>query len=92
MLCWPFFAEQQVNCRYACTTWGVGLEIYSDVKREGVEGLVREMMERESGKVMRNKTVEWKKKSKIACAEGGSSYEDFQRFVAYLMHLYTFGA
>lgn len=38
MLCWPFFAEQQVNCRYACTTWGVGLEIYSDVKREGGGG------------------------------------------------------
>lgn len=50
---------------YACTTWRVGLEIYSDVKREGVEGLVREMMERESGKMMRNKAVEWKKKSDL---------------------------
>ncbi|KAJ4968536.1 hypothetical protein NE237_015237 [Protea cynaroides] len=22
-LCWPFFADQQPNCRYACTTWGL---------------------------------------------------------------------
>ncbi|KAI5352558.1 PREDICTED: 7-deoxyloganetin [Prunus dulcis] len=87
MLCWPFFAEQQVNCRYASTTWGVGLEIDSDVKREGVEALVREVMEGENGKVMRNKAVEWKKKSEIACVEGGSSYDDFERFVGYLLEL-----
>lgn len=92
MLCWPFFAEQQVNCRYASTTWGVGLEIDSDVKRDGVEALVREMMEGESGKVMRNKAVEWKKKSEIACVEGGSSYDDFERFVGYLLELSTFQA
>ncbi|BFG16590.1 7-deoxyloganetin glucosyltransferase [Prunus yedoensis var. nudiflora] len=92
MLCWPFFAEQQVNCRYASTTWGVGLEIDSDVKREGVEALVREMMEGENGKVMRNKAVEWKKKSEIACVEGGSSYDDFERFVGYLLELSTFQA
>ncbi|KAL5675829.1 hypothetical protein ACJX0J_011960, partial [Zea mays] len=22
MLCWPFFAEQQTNCRYTCAEWG----------------------------------------------------------------------
>lgn len=92
MLCWPFFAEQQVNCRYASTTWGVGLEIDRDVKREGVEALVREMMEGENGKVMRNKAVEWKKKSEIACVKGGSSYDDFERFVGYLLELSTFQA
>lgn len=86
MLCWPFFAEQQVNCRYACTTWGIGLEISSNVKREELEGLVREMMEGENGKVMRNKAVEWKKKSEIACSasKGGSSYVDLERFVEFL--------
>lgn len=88
MLCWPFFAEQQVNCRYACTTWGIGLEISSTVKREELEGLVREMMEGENGKVMRNKAVEWKKKSEIACSaiKGGSSYVDFERFVEFLLN------
>jgi hypothetical protein len=27
MLSWPFFAEQQTNCRYKRTEWGVGMEI-----------------------------------------------------------------
>ncbi|KAJ4969463.1 hypothetical protein NE237_016164 [Protea cynaroides] len=34
MLCRPFFAQQQTNFLYACTTWGIGLEINNDVKRE----------------------------------------------------------
>ncbi|RWR79288.1 7-deoxyloganetin glucosyltransferase [Cinnamomum micranthum f. kanehirae] len=45
IICWPFFAEQQTKCRYACTEWGIGMEIDSNVKRDEVEGLVREMME-----------------------------------------------
>ncbi|KAF5746671.1 flavonol 3-O-glucosyltransferase [Tripterygium wilfordii] len=87
MICWPFFAEQQVNCRYACTTWGVGLEIDSNVKSEQVEGLVREMMEGEEGKKMREMALEWKKKSEIAGAKGGSSFKDFHRFVQDLLQL-----
>ncbi|XXG76445.1 hypothetical protein AAC387_Pa08g0793 [Persea americana] len=27
MLCWPFFADQNTNCRYACNEWRVGIEI-----------------------------------------------------------------
>lgn len=27
MLCWPFFAEQQTNCRYTCVEWGVVMEM-----------------------------------------------------------------
>ncbi|GAV92391.1 UDPGT domain-containing protein, partial [Cephalotus follicularis] len=34
MICWPFFADQQTNCRYCCTEWGIGMEINSDVKRD----------------------------------------------------------
>ncbi|XXG76438.1 hypothetical protein AAC387_Pa08g0788 [Persea americana] len=44
MLCWPFFADQNTNCRYACNEWRVGIEIGNNVKREEIEGLIREMM------------------------------------------------
>jgi hypothetical protein len=44
MLCWPFFAEQQTNCRYKCTEWGVAMEIGNDVRREVVEEKIREAM------------------------------------------------
>ncbi|CAL5377703.1 unnamed protein product [Camellia sinensis] len=73
MICWPFFAEQQTNCWYSCGEWGIGLEIDSDVKREEVEKLVRELMEGEKGKEMKRNAVEWKKKAEEAVGAGGSS-------------------
>jgi hypothetical protein len=27
LISWPFFAEQQTNCQYACIEWGIGMEI-----------------------------------------------------------------
>ncbi|KAL6983552.1 7-deoxyloganetin glucosyltransferase, partial [Sarracenia purpurea var. burkii] len=87
MLCWPYFAEQQVNCRYACTAWGIGVEIDHDVKREQVENLVREMLGGEKGRQRRNTAVEWKKKAEAAAIDGGSSYNDFNRLVEDLLQL-----
>lgn len=81
VICWPFFAEQQTNCRYACTTWGIGMEVNYDVKRDEVEVLVKEMMEGEKGKLMRQKAKEWKKKAETATEIGGQAYNNFERFI-----------
>ncbi|OVA07951.1 UDP-glucuronosyl/UDP-glucosyltransferase [Macleaya cordata] len=81
MICWPFFAEQQTNCRYTCVHWGVGMEIDSNVKRDEVEKLVRELMEGEKGKEMKNRAMEWKKRAHEAAAPGGSSYVNFEKLV-----------
>ncbi|KAG4969651.1 hypothetical protein JHK85_036072 [Glycine max] len=58
MICWPFFAEQQTNCKYACTTWGIGMEINHDVRREEIAKLVKEMMMGEKGMEMKQKSLE----------------------------------
>ncbi|KAG6409142.1 hypothetical protein SASPL_132175 [Salvia splendens] len=76
MICWPFFAEQQTNCRYACTDWEVGLEIEGEVTREKVAELVKVLMEGEKGKEMRKKALEWKRKAHAAADVGGSSYRN----------------
>lgn len=81
VICWPFFGEQQTNCRYACTEWGIGMEIDNDVKRDEVEGLVREMMEGEKGKEMKKKAEEWKDLANNATREGGSSYVNMDKLV-----------
>ncbi|KAI3989711.1 hypothetical protein MKX01_009203 [Papaver californicum] len=73
MICWPFFAEQQTNCRYSCAHWGIGMEIDNNVKRDEVEKLVRELMEGEKGIEMKSKAMEWKKKAEEATSPGGSS-------------------
>ncbi|XP_031493520.1 7-deoxyloganetin glucosyltransferase-like [Nymphaea colorata] len=81
MLCWPFFAEQPTNCRYVCTKWGMGMEIEGEVKRGEVERLVREAMEGEKGREMRERVRMWKQQAELAVQPGGSSYHDFHRLV-----------
>ncbi|KAI7741294.1 hypothetical protein M8C21_009361 [Ambrosia artemisiifolia] len=81
MICWPFFAEQQTNCRYCCVEWGIGMEIDTNVKREEVEAQVKEMMDGEKGRIMKNNALEWKKKAEEAVTIGGSSCFNFEKLV-----------
>ncbi|KAG9451453.1 hypothetical protein H6P81_011418 [Aristolochia fimbriata] len=85
MISWPFFAEQQTNCRFLTTKWGIGMEIDSDVKREEVEGLVRELMRGEKGKEMKKKAMEWRASAVRASQEGGSSYVNLDSLVKLLL-------
>lgn len=79
MICWPFFAEQQTNCRYCCKHWGIGMEIDSNVRREEIENQVRELMNGEKGKEMREKAQEWKKlATEEAVVDSGSSYRNLK--------------
>jgi hypothetical protein len=86
-ICWPFFAEQQTNCRYLCNNWGIGMEINHDVKREEITKLVIEMMKGEKGKEMRQKSLEWKKKATNATNFEGTSYNNFYKLVERILHL-----
>ncbi|KAL4614830.1 hypothetical protein ACB092_07G081000 [Castanea dentata] len=90
LICWPFFADQQTNCFYACNEWGIGMEIDTDVKREKVEGLVRELMEGEKGMEIREKVMEWKKRAQAATKSGGSSYTNVDSLVRKLKELTDF--
>ncbi|XP_077229083.1 7-deoxyloganetin glucosyltransferase-like [Tasmannia lanceolata] len=87
VLCWPFFAEQQTNCRLACTEWAIGMEINNNVKREEVESLVREMMEGEKGMEMRSKAMEWKESAIKATKQGGSSYMNLDKLVKEMLSI-----
>lgn len=84
LICWPFFAEQQTNCFYLCNKWGFGMEIDTQVKRDKVEKLVRELMEGDKGKERREKSKEWKKKAEAATTFGGSSYTNFDVLIKQL--------
>lgn len=82
MICWPFFAEQQTNCRYCCTEWGIGMEIDSNVKRQEIEKQVKELMEGEKGKEMRNRAQQWKKLAADAAApHSGSSFRNLDNLI-----------
>uniref|UniRef100_A0A453E4T7 Glycosyltransferase n=1 Tax=Aegilops tauschii subsp. strangulata TaxID=200361 RepID=A0A453E4T7_AEGTS len=77
VISWPFFADQQTNCRYQCNEWGVGMEIDSNVQREAVAGLITELMDGEKGKQMRKRAEEWREKAIMAAKPGGSTYGNF---------------
>ena len=81
MLCWPFDGDQQINCRYACTEWGIGMEIDNNVKREEVEKLINELMVGENGKKMKEKIMKLKKKAEEDCRPGGSSYMNLDKVI-----------
>ncbi|XP_050876300.1 linamarin synthase 1 [Lathyrus oleraceus] len=85
-ICWPFFAEQQTNCRYLCNTWKIGMEINHDVKRDEITKLVMKMMKGEEGKEMRQKSLEWKKKAIESTDSGGSSYDNFYKLMKEVLH------
>ncbi|KAK9085734.1 hypothetical protein Sjap_026145 [Stephania japonica] len=80
----PFFAEQYTNCRYSCIEWGIGMGIDGNIKREEVERLVRELIEGEKGKKMKEKAVEWRERAEEATRPGASSYMNFEKLVDYL--------
>ncbi|KAL6911517.1 hypothetical protein ACP4OV_000322 [Aristida adscensionis] len=81
VLSWPFFADQQTNCRYQCNEWGVGMEIDNNVRRDAVASLITEIMEGEKGKEMRRKAQEWREKAIEAAKPGGASHRNFDALV-----------
>ncbi|CAL5386300.1 unnamed protein product [Camellia sinensis] len=85
MMCWPFFGDQVTNCKYICNEWEVGMEIDNNVKRDEVEKLVREFMEGENGKKMKNKALEWKNLAEKATGPDGSSTFNLDKLVNVLL-------
>ncbi|KAE8661565.1 Detected protein of unknown function [Hibiscus syriacus] len=53
LICWPFFADHQMNCFTVVESGGIGMEIDDDVKGERVESIVREVMEGMKGHCLR---------------------------------------
>ncbi|CAI8597735.1 unnamed protein product [Vicia faba] len=85
-ICWPFFAEQQTNCRYLCNTWRMGMEINYNVKRDEITEIVMEMMEGEKGKELRRECLEWKRKATKATNLRGSSYINFHKLIKEVLY------
>nr|CAB3446447.1 unnamed protein product [Digitaria exilis] len=78
MVCWPGFADQYTNCKYACDVWGVGVRLDAEVRREQVSEHVREVMASEE---MRRSASKWKEEAETAVSPGGSSFENLLSMV-----------
>ncbi|KAL3514174.1 hypothetical protein ACH5RR_026891, partial [Cinchona calisaya] len=76
MICWPFFDDEQANCWFCCTKWGIGMEIDNNVKRDEVESLVRELMVGEKGKDMKKNALGWKNLAEVAARSSNYNPEN----------------
>ncbi|VAI69247.1 unnamed protein product [Triticum turgidum subsp. durum] len=81
MVCWPFFAEQQTNCRYKCTEWGIGMEIGEDVRRTEVEAMIREAMAGAKGREMRRRVQELRDSALASAWCDGRSMRNVDRLI-----------
>ncbi|KAL6606904.1 hypothetical protein ACP70R_042557 [Stipagrostis hirtigluma subsp. patula] len=82
MICWPGFADQYINCRYACEEWGIGLRLDEQLRREQVAAFIEELMG-DTGKAadMRRNAARWKAAAEAATAPGGSSHDNLGKLV-----------
>ncbi|KAG8642057.1 mogroside IE synthase-like isoform X2 [Manihot esculenta] len=89
MVAVPQWSDQPTNAKYVEDVWKTGIRAKPDeegiVRREVVELCLREVMEGEKGKEIRDNARKWKKLSKEAIDEGGTSDKNIDEFVAALI-------
>lgn len=74
MICWPNGVDQQTNVGYVCAKWKVRLEADGgDVKRDDIEGVIRELLGGEKGKQLKERAMEVKALAEDAASPTGLS-------------------
>ncbi|XP_011038346.1 PREDICTED: 7-deoxyloganetic acid glucosyltransferase-like [Populus euphratica] len=80
MICWPYFADQQVNSRFVGEVWKLGLDMKDQCDREIVEKMVNDLMVERREEFVRSAT-RMAELSRKSVREGGSSYCNLNRLI-----------
>ncbi|WCJ19737.1 7-deoxyloganetic acid glucosyltransferase [Euphorbia peplus] len=72
MICWPFFADQQVNSRFVSEVWGLGLDMKDTCNRRVVENMVNDLMVDRREEFVKT-AAQMAELSRESVVEGGSS-------------------
>ncbi|KAL5991634.1 hypothetical protein ACLOJK_012543 [Asimina triloba] len=79
MICWSFFADQQVNSRFVEQVWRNGLDMKDRCERGTVEKMVRELMH---GNVeLRKSAAKMADLARKCVSRGGSSYTNMEKLI-----------
>ena len=82
----PFWSDQPTNLKNIVDVWKVGLKVPTDekgnVRGETVKHCIKEVMEGEKGKEMKNNAIKWRNLIKNSINDGGSSDQNIAEFVA----------
>ena len=87
MVCWPFFADQQINSRFLSKVWGVGVDMKDMCGRSDVERMVRNVMDGEGADKFRRTVREAGEMVKMSAEGGGSSDMNLQKLIQHIRSL-----
>ncbi|KAI3816029.1 hypothetical protein L1987_15714 [Smallanthus sonchifolius] len=80
MICWPYFAEQQVNSQFVGEVWKVGVDMKDTCDRLIVEKAVRDVMDTKDN-TFTQYTNTWANLAKESITETGSSSASLGRLI-----------
>ncbi|XP_050209064.1 7-deoxyloganetic acid glucosyl transferase-like [Mercurialis annua] len=83
MICWPYFADQQVNSRFVSEIWNLGLDMKDVCDRKIVEKMVNDLMVNKRDEFVKfsSRMAELARKS---VSEGGSSWRNLDRLIEHI--------
>lgn len=89
MVAMPQWTDQPTNAKFVEDVWKVGVRVKVDekgfVKKEEIERCIKEVMEGERSKEIKKNSEKWKKLSREAIDQDGSSDKNIEEFVTHLM-------
>ncbi|KAL2348994.1 hypothetical protein Fmac_002994 [Flemingia macrophylla] len=83
MICWPYFADQQINSRFVSEVWRVGLDMKDVCDRHVVENMVNDLMIRRKEEFQRSARAMAMLAHK-SVSLGGSSYNSLHDLVHFI--------
>ncbi|KAK2999818.1 hypothetical protein RJ639_023552 [Escallonia herrerae] len=80
MICWPYFADQQINSRFVGEVWKLGEDMKDTCDRVTVEKMVNELMDVKKDHFTKS-ADEMANLAAKSLSEGGSSYSNLDRLI-----------
>ncbi|KAL2349006.1 hypothetical protein Fmac_003006 [Flemingia macrophylla] len=83
MICWPYFADQQINSRFVAEVWKLGLDMKDECDRQVVENMVNDLMVHRKEEFLRS-AQQMAMLAHKSISPSGSSYHSLQDFIRYI--------
>jgi hypothetical protein len=83
MICWPYFADQQINSRFVSEVWKLGLDMKDVCDRKVLEKMVNDVMVNRKEEFLRL-AMEMAELAYKSVSPGGSSYNYFHNLIQFI--------
>ncbi|KAI6696022.1 hypothetical protein NL676_023732 [Syzygium grande] len=92
MVVMPQWTDQPTNAAFIAEVWKVGLRVRANEKGivtgEEIESCINNVMGGERGKEIKENSLKWRERARIAMEEGGSSDDNIRDFAKNIIEMY----